>query len=153
MPGHHGSSRSAERPPSSGAADDRRHSPPGNRIRRRQTLGRSQRLIRSADFSAIYAQERRWVGRYMVLWLGTHPDAALRLGVVAGRKVGGAVQRARAKRRLREVFRLNRGLCSGAYDVILVARRAILHAAWPDVVREFMDLTRRAGLTGKNGMA
>jgi ribonuclease P protein component len=82
----------------------------------------------------------------MVLWLRQGPGAALRLGVVASRKVGGAVQRARAKRRLREVFRLHRPRMSGEADVVLVARAAILTASWEEVGAELRRLAARAGL-------
>jgi ribonuclease P protein component len=75
------------------------------------------------------------------------------LGVVASRKVGGAVQRARAKRRLREAYRLNRRHFEGTWDVILVARYSLPGAPWAEVVEDLLVLARRAGLlrreTGK----
>ena len=81
----------------------------------------------------------------MVMFLRDAPDASARLGVVASRKVGNAVERARAKRRLREVFRLNRGLLPPDFraDVVLVARRAILDAPWARVVGDFAWLVRQ----------
>ena len=60
----------------------------------------------------------------MVFWRRRGAGAALRLGVVASRKVGGAVQRARAKRRLRSAYRLNRHRFRGDCDVVLIARAA-----------------------------
>jgi ribonuclease P protein component len=87
----------------------------------------------------------------MVLWLRRGEGASLRLGVVASRKVGRAFARARAKRRLREVFRLHRHGLSGPFDVVLVARRALLTAPWPAVVEEFMGLAKRAGLDKNSG--
>ena len=146
MPGPHGSSEHSGEPLPSGAKAPPRRTLIEQPHRPRQRLRRSQRVTRTADFTAAYDQGRRWVGRYMVLWLRQGPDAALRLGVVAGRKVGGAVQRARAKRRLREVYRTHRSLLSGERDVILVARRQALEAPWPDMIREFLELAGRAGL-------
>jgi ribonuclease P protein component len=112
-----------------------------------QRLGRKRRLTRTSHFQQAYAQGRRWIGRHMVLWLREGEGAALRLGVVAGRKVGPAVQRARAKRLLREAYRLNRYRFDGLCDVVLIARRSILEAKWTDVVDELLDLAGRAGLT------
>lgn len=83
----------------------------------------------------------------MVLWLRSGPGASLRLGVVASRKVGDAVRRARAKRRLREAWRRNRSRFHGDYDVVLVARRSIIAAPWESVVADLMKQARRAGLT------
>ncbi len=82
----------------------------------------------------------------MVLCLRSGEGAALRLGVVASRKVGNAVERARAKRRMREAFRLNRFRFAGELDVILIARRAILDAPWDEVIAELLKLARQAGL-------
>ncbi len=111
-----------------------------------QRLGRKQRLTQSSLFRQTYDQGRKQVGRYMVLWLRHADDASLRLGVVTGRKVGNAVERARARRRLREAYRRNRSRLSGPFDVVLVGRRAILQAEWQEVVLDLMNLVRRAGL-------
>lgn len=113
-----------------------------------EKLSRRQRLIKAADFREAYAQNRSFPGRYMVMWLRSGPGAALRLGVVSGRGVGCAVERNRARRRLREVFRRHRRLLSGDVDVILVARRAITRAKWSELTGDFMELAARAGLLG-----
>jgi ribonuclease P protein component len=111
-----------------------------------QGLARHQRLTQTRLFDETYAQGNKRVGRCMVLWLRSGEGAALRLGVVAGRKVGEAVARARARRRLREVFRRHRALLSGPYDVILVARGPVTTAPWEAVAEEFLSLARKAGL-------
>jgi ribonuclease P protein component len=111
-----------------------------------RNLRRRQRLTRSALFGEAYAQGRRFVGRFMVLWLREAEDAALRLGVVAGRKVGEAVVRNRAKRRLREAFRLNRQRLHGKADVILIARRTVVNATWQELESELLRLAAEAGL-------
>lgn len=80
----------------------------------------------------------------MVLYLLSRPEGALRLGVVTGRKVGGAVQRNRARRVLREAFRRNRFRMQGQADVVLVARAALLTTDWADVEAELLTLARRA---------
>ena len=113
-----------------------------------QGLGRNRRLTRTSFFQQTYAQGRRVVGRAMVLWLREGEGASLRLGVVASRKVGGAVQRACAKRLMREVYRRNRHRFSGPFDIVLVARRGILEMRWDDIVSELLDLARKVGLMG-----
>ncbi len=109
-------------------------------------LCRAQRLTRPEDFTAIYEQGRSMAGRCMVLWVGKGPGTSLRLGVVASRVIGDAVRRNRAKRRLREVWRLNRHRWTADVDVILVARRTIILASWEDVVADLLKLARKAGL-------
>ena len=114
----------------------------------RETLSRKQRLQNSAHFTEAYDQNRRWHGRLMVLFLRAAPDASLRLGVVASKKVGNAIDRARAKRRLRDAFRRHRaGFTACTDDVVLVARRSALTAPWADFVAELLRLAGQAGLT------
>ena len=107
-------------------------------------------MARSSQFEETYAQNRRFTGCFMVLWLRQGEDASLRLGVVASKKIGNAVERNRAKRRLREAFRLNRYALEGTVDVVLVARRAILKAKWKDVQKDLLSVAMRAGLLQAN---
>ncbi len=110
-------------------------------------LSKQQRLTQSSLFSETFAQNRKWVGRYMVLWLRTGENASLRLGVITSKKVHlRANKRNRARRRLREAYRNLRPCFSGEFDVILVGRRAILNAEWPDILRELLKLASKAGL-------
>jgi ribonuclease P protein component len=111
-----------------------------------QRLGRRQRLVSPKLFDEAYEQNRKYVGRHMVLFLREGADAALRLGVVTGRKVGAAHMRVRARRRLREIFRRHRARFSGQFDVVIVARNGADSAA-PDVLlKDFLLLAKRAGL-------
>jgi ribonuclease P protein component len=72
------------------------------------------------------------------------PAAAARLGVVASSSaVGGAVRRARAKRRLREIFRHNQRLVPPGCDILLVARRAINQLEYRVMEQRFIDACRR----------
>lgn len=111
----------------------------------RPTLRRAQCLRHDRQFREAYAKSAPLRGHHMVLFLRDAPDASARLGVVASRKVGNAVERARAKRRLREVFRLNRHLLPPGFrpDIVLVARRSILSAPWPRLVADYAALVRR----------
>ena len=74
---------------------------------------------------------------YFVAFLQETDDGPLRLGVVASRKVGGAVSRNRAKRLLRETFRRNRPTRQVSADLVLVARRAILGVGLAQVEASF----------------
>ena len=109
-----------------------------------ETLRRDQRIGRSAEFQTVLARGSRGVSRYVVALCleeaaGARPS---RLGVVASRKVGGAVQRTRAKRLLREVYRRTPGRPPG--DLVLIARRGIQEAPWPDLVRAYRKATGMA---------
>ena len=109
-------------------------------------LRRHQRLTSAADFQDAYAQGKSGAARTLVMWLRHGPGSSLRLGVVASKVIGNAICRARAKRRLREAWRLNRERFRGDVDVVLVARRSILTARWQDVNDDLIRLAGKAGL-------
>lgn len=110
-------------------------------------LPRKRRLRRAREFDEAY-RGRKVVGRHMVMFVRQAADAALRLGVVTGRRIGGSVQRNRWRRRLREVFRLERHRLHGTADIVLVARAGVREPPFEELRREFLDLARRAGLLG-----
>lgn len=70
------------------------------------------------------------------------PGGPPRLGVVASRRVGSAVERSRAKRRLREIYR--RAPRRPAGDLVLVARPGLPQAAWPEVEQAYAIAVGRA---------
>ncbi len=90
----------------------------------------------------------------MVLWLRTGEGSSLRLGVVTSKKVHlRANKRNRARRLLREAYRNLRPYFSGDFDVLLVGRRSILDATWPDILREMLKLAGKAGLASDKSCA
>jgi len=111
----------------------------------RFTLPARLRVKRAALFQEAFRQNRKQVGRYIILWSRSGEDADVRVGVVASKKVGNSVARSRAKRRMREWFRLNRHRLTRPEDVILVARRSILDAPIEELNRDFEQVFSRAG--------
>src|ERR1700732_1312699 len=95
------------------------------------------RLSRSAEFERVYRQGRSTANRHLVLYSFPNGSrAAPRLGLSVSRKVGGAVERNRVKRLLREAYaRVEPELLPGQ-DLVLVARPSVL------------DLAEREGLAG-----
>ena len=105
--------------------------------RSRPPAGRRGRLTRSAEFDRVYRQGRSFANRHLAVYAFPRPgEEATRLGLSVGRKVGGAVERNRVKRLLREAFATRRDAITGAHDVVIVAR--------PDV----LELAEREGVEG-----
>ena len=71
-------------------------------------LGHNRRLLKHADFQRVYKQGRRHFGsQFTVFYLKREGAAGPRIGLAVGRAIGGAVDRNRMKRRLREAVRAN----------------------------------------------
>ncbi|VGO21188.1 ribonuclease P protein component [Pontiella sulfatireligans] len=116
-------------------------------------LSKEHRLTHSSLFSETFSQGKKWVGRNMVMWRRSGEGTALRLGVVTSKKVHlRANQRNFARRRLREAYRNLRPYFSGDFDVLLIGRRAILSAEWPDIIREMLKLAQKAGLISEENL-
>jgi ribonuclease P protein component len=81
-----------------------------------------------------------------VLVVAASEVPAVRLGVSASRSMGTAVRRNRAKRRLRETFRPLMPELPGGWDLVVVARPALLEADWSAVQAAAGLLVKRAGL-------
>ena len=88
-----------------------------------------RRLSRSGEFDRVYREGSSHANRYLVVYSFPRAEAAegeLRLGVSVGRKIGGAVERNRIKRALREAFWSLESELPGAHDFVLVARPEIV---------------------------
>lgn len=113
-----------------------------------QRLRAFQRVKRNRDFGAVREHGRRTdCGAFLLVWCARPSDAATapaRVGVVASRaSVGNAVARARAKRRLREVFRQHQALVPAGLDLILTARPALLRMEFAEVAQRFVQACRK----------
>ncbi|HUA49798.1 MAG TPA: ribonuclease P protein component [Solirubrobacteraceae bacterium] len=98
------------------------------------------RLSRSADFDRVFRQGRSHAGRELVLYVFPRGESEQpRLGLSVSRKVGGAVQRNRVKRLLREAFAVEGERLPAGTDAVVVAR----HEANALAEREGLEGIRR----------
>lgn len=98
-----------------------------------------ERIRKRKDFLVLYRKGYRYKSRYFTLIGLSNALTHSRVGVVASRKVGNAVHRNRAKRRMRELFRRNKELFSSPVDLLLVASAAIREAAWAELEESYIQ--------------
>lgn len=107
----------------------------------------SRRLRDARAFRNIYSSGRHYVAGTMVLWVFCTKDKGHKVGVVASRRAfRRAVDRNRAKRRLRECIRCAFPEIKEGCNLILIARRAMLDAATVELEKDLRWLLRRAGV-------
>ncbi len=112
-----------------------------------KNLGRAARIGQSRDFARIRQQGHRLaLGCLIVNWHRLPDGVKSKLGVVTSKKIGGAVERSRARRLLRESFRQHQSELAQPVEIVLVARNSIAGKKFTEVEKDFLTTLRRAGL-------
>ncbi len=110
-------------------------------------LTRAMRLKSGRDFNQARQQGQRLSrGCLIANWMMLPAGSTSRLGVIAGRKLGMAVVRSRARRLLRETFRLHQHDLRRPVNLVLIARPSIVGQSFAAVERDFIGAMRQAGL-------
>ena len=111
-------------------------------------MARVQRLRPRGEFERIHQNGRSWPHRFFILIVLPQPDrfaAPPRIGIAAGKKLGGAVMRNRYKRLLRAAVRQVYLNISNDVDVILIARAPIAEASVAQIAAALTESLQRAG--------
>ena len=117
---------------------------------------KTAKLLRHADFQRVYKQGRRHFAAHMTVFYLRRDNVARppsggngpRVGLTVGRVLGGAVERNRIKRRLREAVRHNLGTLPGGVDVVINPKKSALTAEFVilhnEVARAFQVIGEKA---------
>jgi len=111
------------------------------------SLPKEARLLKRADFLRVYERGKRIEGRFMTVFILPAKLDKHRVGITATKKaIGKAHDRNRAKRLLRESFRLSRAeldAITQKYEWVLNARRSILHVKLEKPLAEFQAIAAK----------
>ena len=94
-------------------------------------------LCRNYEFQRLYRRGKSAVRSTLVMYATETKGDKIRLGITAGKKIGGAVCRNRAKRRIRELFRITQDEFKSGTDICIVARGRILDVPYEKLVKDF----------------
>jgi ribonuclease P protein component len=104
-------------------------------------------LKASSDFQRISRTGKRWNASAFIIIAAKQEGAdGFRLGLTASRKVGNAVIRNRAKRRLREMVRIS-GITVTGFDIVLIAKTAAASQDFAKMTAEFLKGLQGLGVT------
>ena len=118
-------------------------------MRPRFTFNRSEKLHLQKDFKRVFKTGRRLAHPAVLIYVMPERGSqdVRRMGLVTSRrKVGGAVERNRIKRRLREIFRLNKHRLAPGLDIVLVPRPAACALAIEELKSAVIWLLTKAGI-------
>lgn len=109
-------------------------------------MQRRFRLTRSTEFKRVRNYGKSFAHPLVVLIALATEEPGLRVGVAAGRSLGVAVQRNRAKRLLREAIRPEIPALFTGRDIVLIARPLLLRTQFSEITKAVSGLLRRANL-------
>ncbi len=104
------------------------------------------RLRKEEDFERVRREGRAWRNRWLVLWASPNELGYSRFGFAAGRRLGKAAKRNRAKRLMREAARLRQADIRPGWDLVFLARSAMSKAGLDEVRWAVDNLLTRADL-------
>jgi len=96
-------------------------------------------------FRRLYATQG-FANGMLVLYARPNRLGVNRVGITTGKKLGHAVVRNRARRRLREVYRLNESLFKPGFDIVVVARHKCVTADFQKLTKAYLSLAEKAGI-------
>jgi ribonuclease P protein component len=113
--------------------------------------------LKHADFERVYGQGRRHFARHMTVFFLPRESGPARVGFTVGRVLGGAVERNRIRRRLREAVRRQWRRLAAAADVVVNPKKSVLRAEFAQLEREvgraFEVISGKSRNTGGNPAA
>jgi len=107
------------------------------------SLPKTRKVLASRDFRGAYERGKRYSFQSFTAFVVANDLGESRIGITATKKFGSAVERNRAKRIVREVFRRAKDQVDGGYDIILNVRRRLLTDERAAIEGEFQQLLHR----------
>ncbi|MBD3414874.1 MAG: ribonuclease P protein component [Candidatus Aminicenantes bacterium] len=102
-----------------------------------ESISSKERIKKKREFSFLYKNGNRYTGKHFRIIYLANEYKHSRLAAVAGKRIGSAVKRNKAKRWIRDLFRRNKGLLKRSTDLIIIARESIFNASWKILEKDY----------------
>lgn len=109
-------------------------------------------LKKNHEFKRLYSKGKSAASQCVVVYCRKNYLPGNRFGVTVSTKLGGAVQRNRIRRRLKEIYRLNESKLTAGYDIVLVARMRSRTAEFAELNSSVLSLLKKLGILYSGNM-
>ena len=109
-------------------------------------LAKKVKITKKKDYNSVYKEGKRYIGKYIIMFIRENNLETSRVGVVTSKKVGKAVVRNRVKRQLKHIFQRKLELFQRRYDIVIVSRYSIVGIEGKYIERDVMLLAKKGGL-------
>ncbi|MFW6139930.1 MAG: ribonuclease P protein component [Acidobacteriota bacterium] len=104
-----------------------------------ESLSSKERVKKKKEFLSTYKKGNRYRGAYLIVIFRANELPYSRVAAVAGKRIGNAVRRNKAKRWIKALFRKKKDLLKDSKDLIIIAKENIAKASWKNLQK---DLTK-----------
>lgn len=106
-------------------------------------------LKKNHEFRRLYHKGKSAVSPYFVIYCRKNNREMSRLGITTGVKLGNAVKRNRARRRIRALYRTNEERILSGYDIVVVARTRVIFGNYAELDHSFRKLMKKLELVAE----
>lgn len=110
------------------------------------SLDKARRICKNKEYRLVYKHGSYVVGRMVVVYHMPVAKQPHRIGFVTGKKVGGAVVRNRARRLMKEVYRLHQHEIREGHHIVIVGRAKLAGATYKEAEKEILYVLKRSKL-------
>ena len=114
--------------------------------REERSLKHTVSLKQNHEFRRLYHKGKSAVSPYFVIYCRKNNREMSRLGITTGVKLGNAVKRNRARRRIRALYRTNEASILPGYDIVVVARTRVIFGNYAELEHSFRKLIKKLEL-------
>ncbi len=115
-----------------------------SKVKSMNDLKKEYRIRENREFRYVYRRGKVCVSSRAVLYVLPQAGQSTRIGFVTGKKIGSAVKRNRARRLMREVYRLHRHRLQQGYLLVLVGRSPLTRSTYAEAEKDIVGLWKRA---------